>query len=120
MFLAVAVAVLFLTVSTAAQTKQGHQHRRNGDVWVGCVADAPATTWERALFNALSIGDKENRSCWVSRQRGWWVFHRTKKFPVVIFPFKKEQQRAGEIVGPFFYPSIVLGCTIRKHSTLLS
>jgi len=32
--------------------------------------------------------------------------------------FQKEQQRADRIVGSFFYPSIVLGCTIRKHSIL--
>ena len=85
MFLVVAVAILFVAIPTAAQTKQRHQHRQNGDIWVGCVADVPATTWESALFNALSVGNKENRSCWINRQRGWWIFHWIEKTPVVTF-----------------------------------
>jgi hypothetical protein len=83
-FLAIAVAIVLLAMP-AALAKQGQPqpHRQKGDVWVGCIANAPATTWEKAFFEAASVGNKEGRSCWVNRQTGWWVFRKTKKMPVV-------------------------------------
>jgi hypothetical protein len=85
-FLMVATAILFLAVPVAAQAKQERrhqQHRRNGDIWVGCIVDAPATTWESAFSKALATGNSEDRSCWVNRQKGWWILHWTEKTPVV-------------------------------------
>jgi hypothetical protein len=84
MFLAIAIAIVLLAMP-AALAKQGQpqRHHQNGDIWVGCVANAQATTWEKAFFEAASVGNKEDRSCWISRQTGWWVFRKTKKMPIV-------------------------------------
>ncbi len=90
LFIIVAVMTIFILTMPTAAAQQGHRwHRRNGDVWVGCITNPPATTWENALMEALSIGSKENRSCWVNRQKGWWIFHRIEKFPVVTVIQKK-------------------------------
>jgi hypothetical protein len=83
-FWAIAVAIMLLAMPLAvAQQGQPQRHYQRGDIWVGCVANAPPTAWESALFEALSVGNKENRSCWINQQRGWWFFRWTKRMPVI-------------------------------------
>jgi hypothetical protein len=85
-FWIIALAIMLLALPAALAKQEQHQrHYQRGDVWVGCVANAQATTLEKAFFEAASIGNKESRSCWVSRQTGWWIFRKTKKMPIVTF-----------------------------------
>jgi hypothetical protein len=119
--LAIAVAITLLAIPpAAAQQGQPQRHYQKGDVWVGCVANAPATSWNSAFFEALSIGNKEHRSCWINQQRGWWLFHWTRRVPVVTVKKMSFAERAGSFVGSFFYPSAAIGCTIRKRFIFLS
>jgi hypothetical protein len=91
-FWAIAIAVVLLAMPAAlAKQGQSQRHYQRGDIWVGCVANAPATTWEKAFFEAASIGEKEARSCWVDRRTGWWVFCKTKKTSVITL--KKRPER---------------------------
>jgi hypothetical protein len=51
MFWAIAIAIMLLAMPAAlAKQGQSQRHHQRGDIWVGCVANAPAVTWEKAFF----------------------------------------------------------------------
>ncbi len=79
---AITMTILLLAMPSAL-AKQGKPHREKGDVWVGCIVNAPATTWEKAFTEAFSIGNEEGRSCWVNHQKSWWFIRWIEKIPIV-------------------------------------
>ncbi len=99
----VAVAILLLA-SASAQALRREKHelrkdRRNGDYWIGCIADAPTMTFTDAFAGAFNVGNKRERSCWVAHKRGWWIFHHTTKQYVV--KYREISERADDGVGLF-------------------
>jgi len=105
-FWAIAIAVVLLAMPAAlAKQGQSQRHYQRGDIWVGCVANAPAVTWENAFFGALSVSNDEYRSCWINQQQGWWFFRWTKRMPIVTVKKVAVPQKGPAISSvPFFYP----------------
>jgi hypothetical protein len=100
---AIAIAIMLLAMPAAsAQQGRPQHHYQTGDLWVGCVANAPTMAWEDALAEALSVGNKENRSCWINQQRGWWFLRWTKRISVITV--RKTALQKGSAVSsiPFF------------------
>lgn len=92
-------AVLILAVPAALAQQTQKPHRHNGDIWVGCVKNAPPTTVEQALNDVVSIANRENRSCWVSQRQGWLFLHRTKHLIGIIIR-KTAVAKGTDYVGP--------------------
>jgi|GEM_PF-2548093 hypothetical protein len=108
LFWAMFVALMLLFVMPA-RAKQGEKHLRHhvGDVWVGCVQNDPTTTVEEALTKAFSIGNKENRTCWVNQKKGWWIFHRIQRSYIVRFRKIAEGPTIAPV--PFSYLLLISG-----------
>jgi hypothetical protein len=85
----VMILVALLLAMPQALAGQKRQHHGKDDVWVGCVKDAPATTLGNALDDAVATGDREGRSCWINHRKGWWIFRRTEKMPIIKSKRKK-------------------------------